>query len=273
MPKQPLFPHVPKRREPLYPHISQGSPEAMPMTTQKTVALIESWLQEWSKQFNIRPPNVRIIGLEGYDVASFDHETYTIVLDPHPLIETIEAHPEALPALKYAVAHEFGHAVMISRHGIEHYLKMHRHAHAQAEDDADNIAEQLTGMTGKEAWNILERHMEYRRPRAVPQAIRKGERTAFYIQYWSPKSAPDISQPYYYSGPEEGGTYKDLNQALRAASDLQQARPNVFDISIYSQVEEWIAEEEDPRYGYWEIVEGTVKGYDMRGALVYDDRS
>lgn len=116
------------------------------------------------------------------------------------------------------------------------------------------------------------------KPPAVPMAGRRqhqygDRRTVFYIQYWSPKSDPENSQPYYYSGPEEGGTYKDLNQALRAASELQQARPDVFDISIYSQVEEWIAETEDPRYGYWEIVEGTIKGYDMRGALVYDETS
>ncbi len=114
----------------------------------------------------------------------------------------------------------------------------------------------------------------YARPRTPMLARRKpGERrTAFYIQFWSPKDDPEISQPYYHSGPEEG-TFKDLDQALRAARQLEQQRPDAFQIDIYSQVEEWIPEEDDPRYGYWEIVEGTVKGYDMQGKIIYDETS
>jgi len=97
-------------------------------------------------------------------------------------------------------------------------------------------------------------------------------RTAFYVQFWSPKSDPEISQPYYHSGPEEGA-YKDLDKALRAASQLLQDRPDAFHVDIYSQGEEWIADEDDPRFGYWEIIEGTVKGYDTRGKLIYDEKS
>jgi len=123
---------------------------------------------------------------------------------------------------------------------------------------------------------LFGKHARDYRPPAVPMTDRKhhqygDKRTAFYIQYWAPKSDPEISQPYYYSGPEEGGTYKDLNQALRAASEVQRERPDAFQIDIYSQTEEWIAEAEDPRYGHWEIVEGTVKAYDLRGKLHYDE--
>jgi len=107
----------------------------------------------------------------------------------------------------------------------------------------------------------------------VPMIVRRkhGERrTAFYVQFWSPKDDPEISQPYYHSGPEEGA-FKDLDQALRSASQLLQRRPDAFHVDIYSQVEEWISDEDDPRFGYWEIVEGTVKGYDTRGKLIYDE--
>ena len=112
---------------------------------------------------------------------------------------------------------------------------------------------------------------------SVPMVIRGqhgDRRTAFYIQYWSPKSDPEISQPYYHSGPEEG-TFKNLDQALRAARQLLQQRSDAFQVDIYSQDEKWVPEaeefEEDPRYGYWEIIEGTVKGYDLQGKLIYDE--
>lgn len=96
----------------------------------------------------------------------------------------------------------------------------------------------------------------------------RGERIAYYIQYWSPKTKPEDSQPYYW-----GGAYHSLKEALDAADILEQRKPQAFDFDIYSREEKWIPDEEDPRVGYWESIDGTMRGYDRRGIVIWSESS
>lgn len=88
-------------------------------------------------------------------------------------------------------------------------------------------------------------------------------RTAYYIQYWSPKKAVEAADFYYW-----GGAYDSLRKALDAANECEENKPEAFDIQIYSRKEKWIPDEEDPRFGYWEGIDGTMLLYDRRGAVV-----
>lgn len=110
-------------------------------------------------------------------------------------------------------------------------------------------------------------------PQTTPKTRAKDRRIAYYIQFWSPKSDPENAQPFYWDGPEEGGTFKSLDDALRAASLLEDKRPDAFDIDIHSYEERWEPYEEYPQHGRWQIIEGTMKLYDRRGAVVYDEKS
>jgi len=94
------------------------------------------------------------------------------------------------------------------------------------------------------------------------------KRTAYYIHYW------ESDQPHYWSGPEEGGAFKSLDAALRAASlELDREHPEAYNILIYSQIEEWKPieewEEAYPEKGRWELIEGTEKYYNSRGAVIF----
>lgn len=94
------------------------------------------------------------------------------------------------------------------------------------------------------------------------------KRTAFYIQYWSPKEAAEAADPYYW-----GGAYDSLRKALDAANECEEKKPEAFGVEIYSREENWIPDEEDPRFGYWEGIDGTMKVYDRRGAVVWSESS
>lgn len=156
MRQEPLHPHAPKRKGPLFPHRPKGQTG---LSEAEIIALSKTWLEQGANKFQIRPPDVRIS--TEVKVIEFDHISYSIVIAPHPLIETVKAHAGALPALRYGVAHEFGHAVMLNRYGLTRYIEMLKSEYAQAEKYADDIAEQLTGMTGMEAWYILERYLPW----------------------------------------------------------------------------------------------------------------
>jgi len=92
------------------------------------------------------------------------------------------------------------------------------------------------------------------------------KRTAFYIQYWEPKEAGPSANPYYW-----GGAYDSLRKALDAANECEEEKPEAFNLEIYSREEKWIPDEEDPRFGYWEGIDGTMKVYDRRGAVVWSE--
>jgi len=105
----------------------------------------------------------------------------------------------------------------------------------------------------------------------VPKSRKKGERgrrTAYYIQFWSPKSDPMNAQPYYW-----GDAYLSLREALDAANRCEEKRPDAFGIEIYSQEERWEPYEEYPEIGRWEVIENTMRIYDRRGAVIYDESS
>jgi len=146
MAKELLYPHKPKSRQPLYPH-------TVHLSESDVIRLAESWLNEWATKFKKTCPGLRI-ATEG-DLISFDHIGYSVVIDI-PLIELVKKHREVLPALKYAVAHEFGHAVSLNRYGIEAYMRKLLLEYPELEEEADNIAEQLTGLTNKQAWDLME---------------------------------------------------------------------------------------------------------------------
>jgi len=98
-------------------------------------------------------------------------------------------------------------------------------------------------------------------------------RVAYYIQYWSPKTKPESSEPYYW-----GGVHHSLKEALDAANMLEGRKPEAFGIDIYSRKEYWIAcesegdrqatDEEYHGAGYWEAVDETITVYDRRGAVI-----
>lgn len=91
-------------------------------------------------------------------------------------------------------------------------------------------------------------------------------RTAYYIQYWAPKEAVEAAEPY-----EWGGAHDSLRKALDAANECEEKKPEAFDIQIYSREEKWIPDEEDPRFGYWEGIDGTMLLYNRRGAVVWSE--
>ncbi|MFO7712137.1 MAG: hypothetical protein R6V51_02855, partial [Dehalococcoidia bacterium] len=101
--------------------------------------------------------------------------------------------------------------------------------------------------------------------KSVPMASKK-PRTVFYVTFWKPKSDPEISQPYHWSGPEEQGAYASLDAALRAVTEAENYDPQAFDFHVYSRQERYEPDEEWPDlYGYWEMIDGTEKSYDRQG--------
>ncbi len=92
------------------------------------------------------------------------------------------------------------------------------------------------------------------------------KRTAFYIQYWFPKEAGPSADPYDW-----GGAHDSLRKALDAANECEKEKPEAFDLEIYSREENWIPDEEDPRFGRWEGIDYTTKGYNRRGAVVWSE--
>jgi rubrerythrin len=94
-----------------------------------------------------------------------------------------------------------------------------------------------------------------------------GNRTAYYIQYWAPKSDPLNSQPYYWKG-----AFKTLYEALDEATECERKKPDAFGIEVYSQEERWEPFEEAPKFGRWELIEGTMKIYDRKGNVAFDEK-
>ena len=95
------------------------------------------------------------------------------------------------------------------------------------------------------------------------------KRTAYYVQYWwSKTSDPADAEPYYW-----GDAYNSLREALDAANRCEERKTGAFNTEIYSQEEEWVPYEEYPEHGKWEGIEGTLKIYDRRGAVVWSESS
>ena len=98
-------------------------------------------------------------------------------------------------------------------------------------------------------------------------------RTAYYIQYWITKTGrQEDGEPYIWKA-----DFDSLTVALKEAQTLKEAKPNAYDIDIYSRQEQWIPDEDMPcdefdnELGYWLPVENTSKGYDFDGTLLWAD--
>jgi len=98
--------------------------------------------------------------------------------------------------------------------------------------------------------------------------MNKGKRIAYYVQYWSPKEVAEAADPHYWDG-----AYDSLSKALDAANECEEKKPEAFGVEIYSRKEKWIPDEEDPRFGYWEGIDGTMEVYDRRGSVVWLESS
>jgi len=131
--------------------------ETRKLSESDILKLCKSLLDNWASRFKIPSPDVRV-AREG-DICFFDYKTNTVVLDSYPLIKTVMAHIEALPALEYALAHEFGHAVSLHRHGLSWFQEKLKSGFAEAEREADDVAEQLSVLSGQQAWDILESYL------------------------------------------------------------------------------------------------------------------
>lgn len=107
-------------------------------------AQLNSWLEKWARMFNVPAIKAKVTNLH---YCRYDHEKQVIII---ALIDTAAArtHRDALRALEFALAHEFGH-----------HVYYHRHGRVGSEDEVNIIAKQLTGLTEKQAWDLLEKHL------------------------------------------------------------------------------------------------------------------
>ena len=231
MAKELLYPHKPKSRQPLYPH-------TVHLSESDVIRLAKSWLNEWATKFKITCPGLRI-ATEG-DLISFDHIGYSVVIDI-PFIELVKKHREVLPALKYAVAHEFGHAKSLNRYGIEAYVRKLRQEYPELEEEADNIAEQLTGLTNKQAWDLMEWYEDdsttppeeeeapddywNRLLENNPLRVQVGETMGGAEVSWVLEAAGDILRNYHSKYPDPGYITEKVRRIDRESRVREWSRP------------------------------------------------